>query len=176
MQPMAPALPSVFYLVPVHIPTPVPVEVAPPASTRKAWSKEEDNRILELIMELNLNKSSKIPYKQLAKYFPQRTSKQIRERYLNNLDSSINKAAFSPEEDDAVLEFYRSNGPKWRRLSTLLSGRTPSALKNRFNTKIKMRLLEGKETKDSSRASQSASIGTSLVGEDDEAVQEKLEG
>lgn len=33
-----------------------------------------------------------------------RSSKQIRERFLNNLDPDINKEKFTPEEDQIILE------------------------------------------------------------------------
>lgn len=72
-------------------------ETNKPQNNRRAWSKEEDNRILELIEELDLKSSGKIPYRVLAKYLPHRTSKQIRERYLNNLDSNILRTPFKPE-------------------------------------------------------------------------------
>lgn len=95
------AYPNMIYIlpvgVPVCIPNPTPLESNKPHSNRRAWSKEEDDRILELIEELDLRNSHKISYRVLAKYFPQRTSKQIRERYLNNLDSNILKTPFQPE-------------------------------------------------------------------------------
>jgi|JI6StandDraft_1071083.scaffolds.fasta_scaffold50218_1 hypothetical protein len=85
-QPAAPEPPSLFYLMPVQLHPIVITQTNAPISNRRAWTKEEDKRILELIVELGLRKNGRIQYKVLAKYFPGRTSKQIRERYLNNLD------------------------------------------------------------------------------------------
>jgi hypothetical protein len=44
-----------------------------------------------------------------------------------------------------MLNFYKNNGPKWRRLSKLMPGRTPASLKNRFNTKLKLKLLDNND-------------------------------
>lgn len=109
--------------------------------TRKTWTKHEDAKILRIIKELNLSINQRIPYRLIAKQFEGRTSKQIRERYLNKLDSSIVNADFTEEDDKAILEFYLKDGPKWKHLSSSFPGRTPTSLKNRFNTKLKQRLV-----------------------------------
>ena len=109
--------------------------------TRKTWTKQEDAKILKVIREMKLSSEERIPYRVIAKHFPDRTSKQIRERYLNKLDSQILKPEFTDLEDRAIIEYYLQNGPKWKHLSGVLKGRTPTSLKNRFNTKLKQRLV-----------------------------------
>lgn len=45
---------------------------------------------------------AKVPYRLIAKNFSGRTSKQIRERYLNKLDPRINSDPFTLEEDEQI--------------------------------------------------------------------------
>ena len=52
-----------------------------------------------------------------------RTGKQIRERFLNNLDPEINNEKFSEEEDLLILKQYRIFGPKWSEISKALQRR-----------------------------------------------------
>lgn len=83
-----------------------------------------------------------MPFTLIAEKFPGRSAKQIRERYQNKLDTSILRTKFTETEDRVILEFYKTNGPKWKQLSKRLEGRTPISLRNRFNAKIKRRLID----------------------------------
>jgi hypothetical protein len=56
---------------------------------------------------------------------------------LNHLNSQINKDPFTKSEDELILKYYAKKGPQWKKLSLLLKGRTPTSVKNRFNTKLK---------------------------------------
>ena len=93
--------------------------------------------MLQIMKSMDCESQKRIPYHKIAKQFKGRTSKQIRERYLNHLNSQINKTPYHKTEDEFVLKYYSENGPKWKKLSLLLKGRTPTSLKNRFNTKLK---------------------------------------
>jgi len=52
-----------------------------------------------------------------------RTSKQIRERYINQLDPTINHSKFTEEEDLIIVESFNTIGPKWSEISKRLFGR-----------------------------------------------------
>lgn len=73
-----------------------------------------------------------------------RTSKQIRERFLNNLDPEINKEKFTEQEDNIILQQYKIYGPKWSEIAKCLDRRPVLAeifqenqVKNRFYSYIK---------------------------------------
>lgn len=52
-----------------------------------------------------------------------RSSKQIRERFLNNLDPEINREKFTEEEDKIILNQYKIYGPKWSEIAKCLDRR-----------------------------------------------------
>ena len=111
-------------------------------SVRRTWTTDEDQQLLTIIQEFQAkSRSSRIPYRLVAKKFSGRTSKQIRERYLNKLDPTINFSPFSQEEDDLICEFYKKEGARWKELSLIMQGRTTTMIKNRFNTKLQSLLL-----------------------------------
>ncbi|CAD8166503.1 unnamed protein product [Paramecium octaurelia] len=66
-----------------------------------------------------------------------RSSKQIRERFLNNLDPEINREKFTIQEDQIILEQYRIYGPKWSEIAKMLNRRPENQVKNRFYSYIK---------------------------------------
>jgi len=68
----------------------------------------------------------------IAKFIPTRNGKQIRDRYLNSLDPSINKTKFNDEEDKKLISCYKEYGPKWSFISEQFNGRTGDMIKNRF--------------------------------------------
>ena len=41
---------------------------------------------------------------------PERTGKQIRDRFLNSLDGNLNKNQFSKEEDLKIISLYKIYG------------------------------------------------------------------
>jgi hypothetical protein len=59
-------------------------------SIRRTWTPEEDAKLIEVMADLqNKSPGIKIPFRIVAKHFEGRTSKQIRERYINKLDPKI---------------------------------------------------------------------------------------
>jgi len=66
-----------------------------------------------------------------------RSSKQIRERYMNHLDPLIRKEPWSLDEDVDLIKLYIIHGKKWSYFSIRLKGRSENMIKNRFNSFIK---------------------------------------
>ena len=62
-----------------------------------------------------------------------RIGKQCRERWLNHLQPSINKGAWTPQEDLVLLENHKAFQNQWSKIATYLPGRTENMVKNRFN-------------------------------------------
>jgi hypothetical protein len=97
-----------------------------PGVKKGKWTVQEDMLLMKFADKLN-KKWSKI-----AKHIPNRTGKQIRDRYINTLDPAINKKHFSEEEDTKLSQLYQTVGPKWTKIAKNFPGRTGDSLKNRF--------------------------------------------
>ena len=95
------------------------------------WSKEEDELCRELVRKHGLK------WIRIAKEMNTRTSKQIRERYLNVLDESLSKSKFSLEEDLKILELYSNFESNWKKYVPFLPGRSAGMIKNRYHSSIK---------------------------------------
>lgn len=102
-----------------------------PGIIKGKWTKEEDKKILELVSLYGKS------WCQIAKQFKTRNGKQIRDRYLNVLDPSINKRKFTKEEDELLTKLYKENGPKWAEITKYFPHRTTDMIKNRFHSSIK---------------------------------------
>ncbi|CAM9836067.1 unnamed protein product, partial [Laminaria digitata] len=63
--------------------------------------------------------------------FAGRTSKQCRERWCHHLNPTINKGAYSPEEDKIIVETQARLGNKWSQIAARLPGRTENSIKIR---------------------------------------------
>jgi hypothetical protein len=63
---------------------------------------------------------------------PNRTSKQIRERYRLYLDPNVKHSPFSIEEDIILINLVSKLGKKWSQIALVMAGRTDVQLKYRF--------------------------------------------
>jgi len=102
---------------------------------RKAWQPQEDEQLLKLVEEYG-TKWSKI-----ATMMKGRTGKQIRDRYLNNLNPEILEKDWTKEEDNLILFLYYNWGKKWSKIAAALPGRSEGQVKNRFHWGLKRKVL-----------------------------------
>ncbi|CAD8092069.1 unnamed protein product [Paramecium sonneborni] len=101
--------------------------------SRQLWSPQEDEQLKELVKKFG-KKWSKI-----CTVMNWRTGKQVRERYLNQLQGTINQDKWTEEEDKMILKLYRKFGTKWSYISSFLNGRPENMVKNRFYANLKRR-------------------------------------
>lgn len=97
-----------------------------PGIIKGVWTETEDRLLLNLVNKFGKNWSL------LSRYMPSRTGKQIRERFINSLDPSINRDKFSLEEDRNILRLYEKYGTCWSKIAENLKDRTADMVKNRF--------------------------------------------
>jgi hypothetical protein len=95
-------------------------------SSKIAWSAEEDAALMEL-------RSFGLGWATIAKELNnQRSAKICRNRWVYTLDPSINRGAWSAEEDAALRLLYVQFSGKFAAIARNLPGRTDNACRNRF--------------------------------------------
>ncbi|KAM3140088.1 hypothetical protein pb186bvf_007888 [Paramecium bursaria] len=104
--------------------------------TRVAWTQAEDDLVVELVDKLGKQ------WMEIQSSFPNRSSKTIRERYVNCLDPKINRSEFTKEEDDHIYYRFIEIGPKWAQISKEINSRSENQVKNRFHHKIRKDYLQ----------------------------------
>ena len=99
------------------------------------WINEEDKLLAKYVDIHGKNWSI------LSKLMINRSGKQIRERYINNLDPMINREDFDFKEDKKIHDLYNKLGNKWTKISKYFINRTGDMIKNRYHSFIKKREL-----------------------------------
>ncbi|TMW55726.1 hypothetical protein Poli38472_010608 [Pythium oligandrum] len=103
-------------------------KVLKPGLVKGHWGHEEDLALQEMVLQ------GCHSWSEVAAQIPGRTAKQCRERWRNHLDPSINRAPFTPEEDNIIQQAYERLDNRWTQIAELLPGRTEDAIKARWKT------------------------------------------
>lgn len=128
--------------------SPTPVQPLPPRPRRSwtrrsaSWTPEEDEKLVQLV-----KKETAVPpsitasktWSRVAAQLNNRTGKQCRERYLNQLRPGIRRDPWSPEEERILHEVHARIGNKWVAIAAQLPGRTDNCVKNHWNSMLRKR-------------------------------------
>ncbi|THU64961.1 hypothetical protein C4D60_Mb01t32060 [Musa balbisiana] len=72
-----------------------------------------------------------------------RCGKSCRLRWTNHLRPNLEKGAFTPYEEQVIIELHTKMGNKWARMAAHMPGRTDNEIKNYWTTRIKRQQRAG---------------------------------
>ncbi|CAH8381310.1 unnamed protein product [Eruca vesicaria subsp. sativa] len=103
---------------------------------RGGWTEEEDQKLVTYINKYGTGDWRFLPHKAGL----QRCGKSCRLRWLNYLRPGVKKGKFSPQEEEAIINFQSILGNRWAVIAQQMPGRSDNDIKNHWNSCLKKRL------------------------------------
>jgi hypothetical protein len=99
-----------------------------PGRLRSKFTLEEDEQLRAIL--------SQVPdgsWRDIARLFPGKSVRQLRERYRNYLDPQLNHGSWTPAEDALLFDKFVTHGPQWSILKQFFVNRSDVNIKNRWS-------------------------------------------
>ncbi|KAJ5635582.1 uncharacterized protein N7484_008895 [Penicillium longicatenatum] len=103
------------------------------ATTRRIWSKLEDERLISLVQHLSDQGKEGGSWNEISRHLPGRSNKDCRKRWFHSLDPALRKGRWSKEEDELLLAAHKRLGPAWKEIALLIDGRKDDQCAKRYN-------------------------------------------
>ena len=100
---------------------------------RMPWSEEEDKSIKTLVSKYGTGNWTLIS----NEMGQNRSGKQCRERWYNQLKPNVKKNNWTNEEENILFTKHMQFGNKWSDIASFLPGRTLNDIKNHFYSKLR---------------------------------------
>jgi hypothetical protein len=101
-------------------------------STRRNFTSYEDKQLKDLVGQYG-----KSNWKIITEKMEERTARQCKEHWINKLDPDKNRATFTSEEHQIILDKLDLFGSQWSRIAQFLDHRSPDDVKNEFRRMTK---------------------------------------
>jgi hypothetical protein len=108
------------------------VKVIKPNLKKGKWSKEEDEILINWVKQNGPKNWSK-----LSTILISRSSKQIRDRWINNLNPTRESFVWTNEVEKQLLIGYLNYGSSWVNISKTIPNSTENMIKNRFYSMLR---------------------------------------
>ena len=93
-----------------------------------------------------------------------RTPKQIHDRYVNYLREGLKSEPWTNQEDNILIELFKSFGPKWTKMMKYLPGRSGNDIKNRWHKHLMKKVeCENKKAESDLTPSDDSNCNNSLM-------------
>lgn len=117
------------------------------SKTLGTWQKWEDDRLLQGVKLYGAK-----DWKYIAAMVGNRTTKQCRERYNENLAPHLSHEKASPEEIHYIMHLVAHMGTHWAKIAQKTKNRSPNFVKNLYHSQM------GRRTRDEKRKRQAAAV------------------
>jgi hypothetical protein len=106
-------------------------KVLRPNLKKGPWTPIEDELVFKEVIQVGTHS---VKWSQVANKLEGRLGKQVRERWFNHLDPTLEKGPWKPAEDAALVKWQKEFGNKWVKIAEKMPGRSENAIKNRWNS------------------------------------------
>ena len=107
---------------------------------RQKWTKQEDDTLIQIMKSGKFKGKWDVIASELRKHGFNKTPKQTKTRWMNNLAPDVNKGKWNPKDMECLFEAYQHYGNRWRKIAENFEGRTDNCVKNQFFSLIRKAL------------------------------------